>query len=54
VDCAEAHAERDFRDRLLLLLVARPKEGWEAEFQELIRREIARFAILSAEKSAGA
>jgi hypothetical protein len=29
-------------DRLFLLLVARPAEGFEAEFEEISRREIAR------------
>jgi len=36
---------------LLLLLIARPREGWEAEFEELIRREIGRFAIPATEKT---
>jgi hypothetical protein len=32
-------------DRLLLLLVAQPREGWEAHFEELICRELERLAI---------
>ena len=32
-------------DRLLLLLIARPREGWEAEFEEITRREIERLAV---------
>jgi len=32
-------------DRLLLLLISRPREGWEAEFEEITRREIERLAV---------
>ena len=32
-------------DRLLLLLISRPREGWEAEFEEITRREIKRLAV---------
>ena len=32
-------------DRLVLLLIARPCEGWESEFEEITRREIERLAI---------
>ena len=31
-------------DRLVLLLIARPYEGWESEFKEITRREIERLA----------
>ena len=31
-------------DRLVLLLIARPCEGWESEFKEITRREIERLA----------
>ena len=29
-------------DRMALLLIARPLDGWEAEFEEIARREIER------------
>jgi hypothetical protein len=29
-------------DRLVLLLIAQPREGWEPEFEEITRREIER------------
>jgi hypothetical protein len=32
-------------DRLVLLLIARPREGWELEFEEITRREIERLAV---------
>ena len=32
-------------DRLVLLLIARPHEGWEPEFGEITRREIERLAV---------
>jgi hypothetical protein len=31
-------------DRLTLLLITRPLEGWEPEFEEITRREIERLA----------
>ena len=36
---------RETSDRLILLLITRPLEGWEVEFEEITRREIARLAI---------
>jgi hypothetical protein len=32
-------------DRLVLLLIAQPREGWEPEFEEITRREIERLAV---------
>jgi hypothetical protein len=32
-------------DRLVLLLITRPREGWEPEFEEITRREIERLAV---------
>ena len=32
-------------DRLLLLLVAQPRDGWEAQFEELICRELERLTV---------
>jgi hypothetical protein len=40
---------RETWDRLVLLLIAQPREGWEPEFHEITRREIERLAVLSAE-----
>jgi hypothetical protein len=36
---------RETWDRLVLLLIAHPREGWEPEFEEITRREIARLAV---------
>jgi hypothetical protein len=32
-------------DRLVLLLIAQPREGWAPEFEEITRREIERLAV---------
>ena len=37
-------------DRLVLLLIAQPREGWEPEFEEITRREIERLAIPASER----
>jgi hypothetical protein len=36
---------RETSERLVLLLIAQPRKGWEDEFEELIRREIERVAV---------
>ncbi len=36
---------RETWDRLLLLLIAAPREGWEREFRDITRREIERLAV---------
>jgi hypothetical protein len=36
-------------DRLVLLLIAQPREGWEPEFAEITRREIERLAVPAGE-----
>ena len=36
---------RETWDRLVLLLIAQPREGWEPEFHDITRREIERLAI---------
>ena len=41
---ATAYDNREMWDRLSLLLIARPREGWEPEFEEITRREIERLA----------
>ena len=49
---AESASENDHRetwDRLVLLLIARPLNGWEPEFEEITRREIDRLAVPGAE-----
>lgn len=35
---------RETWDRLTLLLIARPAEGWEETFSEITRREVERLA----------
>ena len=40
---------RETWDRLVLLLITRPREGWEPEFQEITRREIERLAVPAGE-----
>jgi len=40
---------RETSERLALLLIAQPLEGWEPEFEELIRREIGRLAVPAGE-----
>jgi NADPH-dependent 2,4-dienoyl-CoA reductase/sulfur reductase-like enzyme len=40
---------RETWDRLVLLLIARPREGWEPEFEEITRREIERLAVPTGE-----
>ncbi len=36
---------RETWDRLVLLLIAQPREDWEPEFEEITRREIERLAV---------
>jgi hypothetical protein len=36
---------REVWDRLVLLLITQPQEGWEPEFEEITRREIERLAV---------
>jgi hypothetical protein len=45
---AESVADNKLRetwDRLVLRLIASPREGWESEFEEITRREIERLAV---------
>jgi hypothetical protein len=44
---------RETWDRLVLLLIARPLEGWEPEFEQITRREIERLAGSSEEQEQG-
>ena len=49
MECETANNEhREFLDRLILLLIARPQEGWEKEFHDITRREIERLAVPAA------
>jgi hypothetical protein len=40
---------RETWDRLVLLLIVQPREGWEPEFDAITRREIERLAVSEAE-----
>jgi len=40
-------------ERLALLLIAQPRQGWENEFEELIHREIERLTIPAGEREPG-
>jgi hypothetical protein len=40
---------RETWDRLVLLLIAQPREGWEPEFVEITRREIERLTVPTGE-----
>jgi hypothetical protein len=40
---------RETWDRLVLLLITQPREGWEPEFHEIGRREIQRLAAPASE-----
>lgn len=40
---------RETWDRLVLLLIVQPQEGWESEFAEIARREIERLSVPTAE-----
>lgn len=39
-----AHIRREELDRLILLLAAKPREGWEDIFETVSRREVERLA----------
>jgi hypothetical protein len=41
---------RETWDRLVLLLIAQPREGWNLEFEEITRREIERLAVWADEQ----
>ena len=44
-----AYDSHEMWDRLVLLLIARPREGWEPEFEGITRREIERLAPSTAQ-----
>ena len=41
---ATTYDSHEMWDRLTLLLITQPLEGWKAEFEEITRREIERLA----------
>jgi hypothetical protein len=45
--------QREMWDRLVLLLISRPREGWETEFRDITRREIERLAPVREERASG-
>jgi hypothetical protein len=47
MDGATDNKLRETWDRLILLLIAQPREGWESNFEEITRREIKRLAMLA-------
>jgi hypothetical protein len=44
---------REFLDRLTLLLISHPEEGWEQEFKDITRREIERLTVPVGEQERG-
>jgi hypothetical protein len=42
---AAEYRQIEMWDRLVLLLIACPREGWESEFEEILRREIGRIGV---------
>ncbi len=44
---------RETWDRLVLLLIAAPREGWEREFREITRREVKRLEVSDPESRPG-
>jgi hypothetical protein len=44
--------QREMWDRLVLLLISRPREGWETEYRAITRREIERLAPAREERDA--
>jgi hypothetical protein len=49
MDATSDNKLRETWDRLVLLLITQPREGWEPEFEEITRREIERLAVPGAE-----
>ncbi len=45
MDTATDSKYRETSERLALLLIAQPREGWEEEFEELVRREVERLTV---------
>ena len=49
MESAPENKLRETWDRLVLLLIAQPREGWRPEFEEITRREIERLAVPAGE-----
>jgi hypothetical protein len=49
MDAATDNRLRETWDRLVLLLITQPREGWESEFEKITRREIERLAVPAGE-----
>ena len=47
---SSTYDSREIWDKLVLLLIAHPREGWESEFEAITRREIERLAAPTEEK----
>jgi hypothetical protein len=45
MDTATDSSYRETSERLALLLIVRPRAGWEYEFEELVRREVERLTV---------
>ena len=45
METATDNSFRETSERLALLLIAQPREGWEDEFEELVRREVERLTV---------
>jgi hypothetical protein len=41
---------RETWDRLVLLLITQPREGWEPEYKAITRREVERLALPTEEQ----
>ncbi len=50
MDTATDSRYRETSERLALLLIAQPREGWKEEFEELIRHEVERLALPTGEQ----
>jgi hypothetical protein len=51
MECATTSPKhREFLDRLTLLLISRPEDGWEEEFKDITRREIERLTVPAGER----
>jgi hypothetical protein len=50
VESASDNKFQELWDRLVLLLIAQPREGWEPEFEEITHREIERLTIPASER----
>ena len=51
MECAATNtSDREFLDRLTLLLISRPEDGWELEFKAITRREIERLILPAGEE----